>query len=97
MAEIGIDAEFYAGLVTCEDRSQVDRQHAWVIDQVDGTDFLFEPAARTKSAMIRPLEDAMATSLGRPTASGKLSGLCHVADDGDRRLPAKRRRSGPTD
>jgi hypothetical protein len=37
----------------------MDRQHAWVIYRVDGTAFLFEPAARTPARMIRPLADAM--------------------------------------
>ena len=43
----------------CDDRPEIDRQHAWVVYRVDGTEFLFEPAARTPSRMIRPLADAM--------------------------------------
>lgn len=61
LAEVGIDAEFYVGRVICEDQPEADFQHAWVVYHVDGTAFLFEPAARTRSAMVRPLEDAMAT------------------------------------
>jgi hypothetical protein len=59
LAEVGIDAEFYVGRVICDDRPEIDRQHAWVVYRVDGTAFLFEPAARTRSNMIRPLVDAM--------------------------------------
>jgi hypothetical protein len=59
LAEVGIDAEFCVGRVICEDRPEIDRQHAWVVYRVNGTAFLFEPAARTPSRMIRPLADAM--------------------------------------
>ena len=59
LAEIGIDAEFCVGRVICDDRPEIDRQHAWVVYRVDGIAFLFEPAARTPSRMIRPLADAM--------------------------------------
>jgi transglutaminase-like putative cysteine protease len=59
LREVGIDADFCVGRVICDDRPEVDRQHAWVIYRVDGTEFLFEPAARTPSRMIRPLADAM--------------------------------------
>ena len=59
LAELGIDAELCVGRVICEDRPGVDRQHAWVVYRVNETAFLFEPAARTPSRMIRPLVDAM--------------------------------------
>lgn len=59
LAEVGIDAEFCVGRVICDDRPQVDRQHAWVVYRVDGAAFLFEPAAGSPSKMIRPLADAM--------------------------------------
>jgi hypothetical protein len=59
LAEVGIEADFYVGRVICEDRPRVDRQHAWVVYRVEGTAFLFEPAARVASNMIRPLADAM--------------------------------------
>ena len=58
-AEIGIDAELCVGRVICDDRPEIDRQHAWVVYRVNGTAFLFEPAARTPSRMIRPLAAAM--------------------------------------
>jgi predicted transglutaminase-like cysteine proteinase len=58
LAEIGIDAEFYVGRVLLSDKPDVDRQHAWVVYRVDGTDFLFEPAARTSHHVIRRLSDA---------------------------------------
>jgi len=59
LAEVGIDAEFYVGRVICDDDPEIDRQHAWVVYRVNGAEFLFEPAARTPSSMIRPLADAM--------------------------------------
>jgi hypothetical protein len=59
LAELGIDAEFCVGRVICDDRPQLHRQHAWVVYRIDGSAFLFEPAARTPSKMIRPLDDAM--------------------------------------
>jgi transglutaminase-like putative cysteine protease len=59
LAEVGIDAEFCVGRVICDDRPEIDRQHAWVVYRVNGTAFLFEPAARMPSRMIRPLADAM--------------------------------------
>jgi hypothetical protein len=58
LAEVGIDAEFCVGRVVC-DRTDLDRQHAWVVYHLDGMAFLFEPAARGRSRMIRPLADAM--------------------------------------
>jgi Bacterial transglutaminase-like cysteine proteinase BTLCP len=54
LAEIDVDAELVVGRVICDDR-----QHAWVVFRIDGAAFLFEPAARTPSRMIRPLLDAM--------------------------------------
>ena len=59
LAELGIDAEFCVGRVICDDHPAIDRQHAWVVYRVDGTAFLFEPAARTQARMIRPLAEAM--------------------------------------
>src|SRR5262245_4790850 len=59
LAEIGIDAELFVGRVSCADQPELDRQHAWVVYRVGETDYLFEPAARTASKMIRPLADAM--------------------------------------
>jgi hypothetical protein len=58
LAELGIDAEFCVGRVVCEDRPEIERQHAWVVYRCDDLAFLFEPAARTRSSMIRPLVDA---------------------------------------
>ena len=59
LAELAIDAEFCVGRVISDDRPEIDRQHAWVVYRVNGTPFLFEPAARTASRMIRPLADVM--------------------------------------
>ena len=58
LAEIGIEAEFYVGRVASPDDAAADRQHAWVVYRTDCTDFLFEPAARSRERMIRRLEDA---------------------------------------
>jgi hypothetical protein len=59
LAEVGIDAEFFVGRVICGERPDIDRQHAWVVYRVNGTAFLFEPAARTPASMIRPLDEVM--------------------------------------
>jgi hypothetical protein len=59
LAEIGIDAEFFVGRVICGDRPGPNRQHAWVVYREGENAFLFEPAARTASSAIRPLEDVM--------------------------------------
>jgi Bacterial transglutaminase-like cysteine proteinase BTLCP len=59
LVELGIDAELCVGRVICEDQPDIDRQHAWVVYCVNGGEFLFEPAARTPSTMIRPLAGAM--------------------------------------
>jgi hypothetical protein len=59
LSEIGIEAEFYVGRVCCGDRLEADQQHAWVVYLIDGTDYLFEPAARSRAQMIRPLADVM--------------------------------------
>jgi hypothetical protein len=59
LAEIGVDAEFCVGRVIGDDRPEIDRQHAWVIYRLDDTEFVFEPAARIRSRMIRPLADAV--------------------------------------
>lgn len=59
LAEIGIDAEFCVGRVIVADRPEIERQHAWVVLHVEGTAYLFEPAARLPSQMIRPLADVV--------------------------------------
>ena len=59
LVEIGVEAEFHVGRVICDAEPDIDRQHAWVVYRVDRTDFLFEPAARERSQMIRPLVEAM--------------------------------------
>src|SRR5262245_53072093 len=59
LAELGIDAEFCVGRAIAGDGPSNDHQHAWVLYRVDGTAFLFEPAARTADRMIRLLEAAM--------------------------------------
>ena len=58
LAEIGVEAEFYVGRVRSCDAAPVDRHHAWVVYRLDGAEFLFEPAARSRQEMIRHLADA---------------------------------------
>jgi hypothetical protein len=59
LAEIGVEAEFCVGrVIGADDRPGMDRQHAWVLYRLDDSEFLFEPAARIRSRMIRPLADA---------------------------------------
>jgi len=59
LTEIGVDAELCVGRVICDEPAGIDRQHAWVIFHAGGESFLFEPAARAGSRMIRPLADAV--------------------------------------
>jgi len=60
LAEIGVDAEFCVGrLIAASDRPEINRQHAWVVYRLDNIEFLFEPAARIRSSMIRPLADVV--------------------------------------
>jgi hypothetical protein len=58
LGEVGIDAEFYVGRVRFDREGTVDRHHAWVVYRLDGDEFLFEPAARSRERMIRLLDDA---------------------------------------
>jgi hypothetical protein len=58
LVEIGYEAEFHVGRVICETEPD-HRQHAWVVYRTEGTEFLFEPAARDRARMIRPLVEAM--------------------------------------
>src|SRR5438876_873509 len=59
LSEIGVEAEFFVGRVLVSEAPEVDRQHAWVVYRVEGTDFLLEPAARSGPRAIRPLADVM--------------------------------------
>jgi transglutaminase superfamily protein len=59
LAELGIEAEFCVGRVRCDERADVVRQHAWVVYRLGGDEFLFEPAARDRSQMVRPLAEVM--------------------------------------
>ncbi len=55
LAELGVDAEFYVGRVIGADDPAINRQHAWIVYRTDHEDVLFEPAARDRERMIRPL------------------------------------------
>lgn len=57
LTEIGLEAEFYVGRVVCDDETATDRYHAWIVYRAGGELFLFEPAARERRCMIRPLFD----------------------------------------
>jgi len=78
LAEIGIDAEFYVGRVNLSEESLSDRQHAWVVYQVDGTEFLFEPAASSPERMIRPLADAKHTYVPHFAVNRRLDTVAFV-------------------
>ena len=54
LTEIGVDAEFYVGRVICGEPASA-RQHAWVVYREGRDEVLFEPAARDRECMIRPL------------------------------------------
>lgn len=57
LAEAGMDVEFVVGRVRCTAEPYAGRQHAWVVYRADGSDFLFEPAARDRERMIRLLDE----------------------------------------
>jgi len=59
MVDAGIEAEFHVGRVRLRDKPPGGGQHAWVVYRVDGVAFLFEPAARSREAMIQSLDEAM--------------------------------------
>jgi Bacterial transglutaminase-like cysteine proteinase BTLCP len=59
LREIGVDAEFVVGRVVCSREDEDERRHAWVVYRVNGTAFLFEPAARSRERMIQLLDEAM--------------------------------------
>jgi hypothetical protein len=58
LGELSIHAEFFVGRVICEGNPAASGQHAWVVYRVHRRAFLFEPAARDRQRMIRPLEEA---------------------------------------
>jgi hypothetical protein len=59
LVEIGVEAEFFVGRVRGEDDDGPgERHHAWVVYRENGSEFLFEPAARSIDRMIRPLAAA---------------------------------------
>ena len=92
LAELGIDAEFCVGRVISDDHPEVDRQHAWVVYRVDGTVFLFEPAARTPSRMIRPLADAMAEYVPHFAANHRFETSAFAGCASDSHRPSLSRR-----
>lgn len=57
LIDLRVEAEFYVGRVRTDDAGVL-RQHAWVVYRIDETEFLFEPAARTRPRMIRDLAEA---------------------------------------
>jgi hypothetical protein len=73
------------GRVICDEAP--DRQHAWVVFRVDETPFLFEPAARTRSKMIRPLADAMAQYVPHFAVNHRFETTAFVGCASDSRQP----------
>jgi predicted transglutaminase-like cysteine proteinase len=55
LAEINVDAEFFVGRVACGSNPANGRQHAWVVYRDERDEMLFEPAARQRHEMLRPL------------------------------------------
>jgi hypothetical protein len=92
LAEVGVDAEFCVGRVICASQPEVDRQHAWVVYRVDGTAFLFEPAARTPSRMIRLLDDAMGEYVPHFSVNHRFDTSAFVGCADDSRLCSTSRR-----
>ena len=56
LIELGIDADIIAGY--CLQDGKLAGRHAWIVYRENGVEYLFEPAARAKECMIRPLADA---------------------------------------
>jgi hypothetical protein len=98
LGEIGIAAEFYVGRVIWSDEAGVDRQHAWVVCDIEGTPFLFEPAARTREHMMRPLADVMDQYVPHFAVNHRFrtSAFCGCVLDARRHYGA-RERASPTD
>jgi hypothetical protein len=88
LAEVGVDADFCVGRVICDEGP--DRQHAWVVFHVDETAFLFEPAARIRSRMIRPLADAMAEYVPHFAVNHRLDTNAFVGCASDSRRDSSR-------
>jgi len=59
LAELGIDAEFCVGRVICGDQPEIDRQHAWVVYRVNGTEVSFRAQPPDAIENDSPLADAM--------------------------------------
>jgi len=61
LTELGVESEFCVGryrpTTTCGDEWSAERGHAWVMMRGIGGDYLMETVARTREAMVRPLED----------------------------------------
>src|SRR5262249_62288382 len=57
---VGLNAESCVGLFATDRGAESFRQHAWVPFRLGESVFLFEPAARIRSRMIRELADALA-------------------------------------
>jgi hypothetical protein len=55
MVELGMDADIIAGF--CVENGKLDGRHAWIVFREGRTEFVFEPGAKSKDAMIRPLAE----------------------------------------
>ena len=64
LSEIGVFAELICG--RCQGNNGTFRGHVWVHFTEDGTEYLLEATAASRSAMVRPLTDAWVRSAYSP-------------------------------
>lgn len=57
LSELGLDAQFFCGQWICGEDDLTVTGHAWVVFWQDGIEYLLESVAKTKSHMVRPLEE----------------------------------------
>ena len=55
LIELGHDVDLVAGW--CVREGELDGRHAWLLLRRDGVEFLFEPVARDRERMLRPLAE----------------------------------------
>ncbi len=55
LIELGYDVDLVAGW--CVREGELDGRHAWLLFRRDGVEFLFEPVARDRQRMLRPLAE----------------------------------------
>jgi hypothetical protein len=55
LVELGYDVDLVAGW--CVNEGDLDGRHAWLLVRLEGSELLFEPAARARERMLRPLAE----------------------------------------